>query len=222
MARFRISLISLLLLVCCHSCWLENPDMEHFVPSYVIEYQVNPSDVLLDVRNRDICLSLLFEKSVGCLSTGGDYDQYEALCEENGDTDYNRLVWFFEGVPRPGEVATSFSPDLVSVNVTSDQEFDALHPVGTSLNDCIQIKYASILPYIVSGYDRAQRPIVKVQNLGEVKPVDLRLLQKLKTDGCFLRLSFHKLPDESSVHTLTISVVFANNQEYKCTIDYEF
>lgn len=60
---------------------------------------------------------------------------YDALCEKHGDTTFDREIRI-----APHNLIPTFSAvDYVSIGITSDADYDAGHPAGTSLNDLMTI-----------------------------------------------------------------------------------
>ncbi len=221
MVRSRNFLILLAVLFMVQGCWLEEEDAtSYFFSSYVMAYQLEPMGVQAKVKDKKIYLCPQFERSVSYLSEGEDYVRYEELCEEMGDVHYNRVVKLNPaGFPMTPELGVSFSPDIVSLQVVSDCEFDASHPAGSSLNDCVSIAYTSLAPYVASGY-KENHLRESVVNLNELNTGNLNLLGKM--NDSYLVLSFNRLPTETSCHNLTITVAFEDSQEYQCVVEYEF
>ena len=46
----------------------------------------------------------------------------------------------------------AYTPDIVSIDVYSMDDFDSAHPAGSSLNDCITFEFESAKDFIESGY----------------------------------------------------------------------
>ncbi len=72
--------------------------------------------------------------------------EFESLCTHFGDISYNREV-FADGSER--YLADEFS----AIDITSDRDFDATHPAGTSLGDIGMFYGLSAAPFIASGYE---------------------------------------------------------------------
>lgn len=61
--------------------------------------------------------------------------------------------WSTEGLYLYAIVETvCIHPDMTSINIVSNQDFDEEHLAGSSLNDCVTIHLCSYYPYIANGY----------------------------------------------------------------------
>ncbi len=74
--------------------------------------------------------------------------EYGRLCEKHNDMSYNRK---FEEV-YPGQVPRHMDTDFTAVEITSDADWDATRPAGSSLADITMFHSVSPKKYIDSGY----------------------------------------------------------------------
>ena len=81
-------------------------------------------------------------------STGLDGVRYDELAALYNDLSYNRIIEFW-GTP-PGR--SYVSNGIVSIDVRSNRDFDAEHPVGTSLAGFVRLLSVSPIRFIESGY----------------------------------------------------------------------
>ena len=74
--------------------------------------------------------------------------RYDSLCKAHKDTEYAKTIMPYSG--------WQFGPATyrrMTFDVTSDTQYDAAHPAGTSLADIIDIRTNSAKEVIESGYD---------------------------------------------------------------------
>ena len=86
----------------------------------------------------------------GVLSDDDDKARYEALCVLHGDNTYNRMVSYPEWASIPHRFQDR---DYVCIDITSDQDWDEVHPAGISLNDVFYFASSSPAKYIYRGYE---------------------------------------------------------------------
>ena len=154
-------------------------------------------------------------RSASIKSTGEDKAWFDRICHENGDFTYSRKVRLMYGMP--GIIA--YTPDIVSIDVCCEDDFDDSHPAGSSLNDYIKIKYRSVWSYIAAGYtgpDPYPELRVKTRQLSEITPEDLRILL---SDP---ELHFVTKPEKIGIHSLKIVLKTADGREHSDTFHYDF
>lgn len=152
-------------------------------------------------------------------SKGTQKQLYDSLCNAYNDIGYNRKIEYFV-TPEEDKTVSKYKYDYYSINVTSDSDFDAEHPRGTSLNDIIMYYGTSVENFIDSGYSyefnwddtsipgvyqtftflRAYYSTPVYRKLSEMTPEDYRLSLGL---SC---LVFEKEPALSKEHKLTVTV----------------
>ena len=74
-----------------------------------------------------------------------DATKFKELAQKFNDTEYNMI---HDVVPPPVMYVQS-----ASLNIVSDQDYDATHPAGSSLNDLFLVKYASVDHILQNHYD---------------------------------------------------------------------
>ena len=154
-------------------------------------------------------------RSASIKSTGEDKAWFDRICHENGDFTYSREVCLMYGMPG----INAYTPDIVSIDVCCEDDFDSSHPAGSSLNDYIKIKYRSVWSYIAAGYtgpDPYPELRVKTRQLSEITPEDLRILL---SDP---ELHFVTKPERIGMHSLKIVLKTADGKEYSDTFRYDF
>ena len=154
-------------------------------------------------------------RSASIKSTGEDKVWFDWVCYENGDFAYSREVRLMYGMP--GIIA--YTPNIVSIDVYCEDDFDASHPAGSSINDYIKIEYRSVWDYIAAGYtgpDPYPDMRVKTRQLSEITPEDLRILL------CGPELHFVTKPQKPGVHSLKIVMKTADGKEYSESFRYNF
>ena len=73
-------------------------------------------------------------------------DEFLRIAERNGDTEFNDL----KSPPEQGIIA--FADNFTGIKVTSDKDWSAEYPAGTSLNDKMGVRYVSYAEYIENDY----------------------------------------------------------------------
>ena len=68
-------------------------------------------------------------------------DEFLRIAERNGDTEFNDL----KSPPEQGIIA--FADNFTGIKVTSDKDWSAEYPAGTSLNDKMGVRYVSYAEY---------------------------------------------------------------------------
>lgn len=194
------------------------------VDSYIqVYYEIDRLRVDDMVYGHDFRICAGGDDYVSFKSTGEQKKEYERQCEKNGDTGYNREI---DLIADQYDVACGY-PDMTSIVVTSDKDFDAEHPAGASLNDCVTVTYESAYGYIRSGYNkeyllfnrddtdnRDLKPVTKV--LSDVVPEDLKLLVSE------IAMDFVKVPDDLSEHEITVSVVLEGGKRLEASMSFDF
>lgn len=74
-----------------------------------------------------------------------DATKFKELAQKFNDTEYNMI---HDVVPPPVMYVQS-----ASLNIVSDQDYDATHPAGSSLNDLFLVKYTSVDHILQNHYD---------------------------------------------------------------------
>lgn len=169
----------------------------------------------------------------------GKKAKYYELCAKYGDTSYNRKIEIDNNLV----IRSFFINDFIDVEVTSDKDFDAEHPAGTSLNDVIRFVSVSPWPYIKSRYtdtfdwnntslqsdyiqtihnmymDETHHPIDVP--LSEVTVDDMTLLGF--GDGEYIcSLFFTTGPTDNKQHTFTVTITEADGNTMSATCDFTF
>lgn len=156
----------------------------------------------------------VIDYEVSMFSEGEDKIEYDRLCEQNNDMTYNREETFYLDI---NPQILCLYPDVVAVNVVSDTDFDAQHPAGTSLNDCVSLEIESYSEFIDSGYEGYPHSTSTNAVLSEYIADDFRL----KTRGPFI-FRFVKSPDVSTTHTLTFAFTYADGNTYTAQCKFQF
>lgn len=194
-------------------------DMVHyyFSSSYVLGYMEVGG---IELKQEGGAIAILPDAVAGKVSVqseGEDRKFYDEICAEHGDVAYNRNVGLVS------DIITEWGlhPDIASVTVTSDKDFDAAHPAGTPLNDCTELTYCSAYDYVSSGYDQSfltyDSPKEKTEPLTEVSAGELSLM--LEDYGL---LTFTSSPETKGAHRISVTLNTADGRSFSASMDYEF
>lgn len=136
--------------------------------------------------------------------------RYDSLCVAHKDTEYSKKEKHYSGEQFPCATYRRMTLDI-----TSDTQYDAAHPAGTSLADMVIINISSAKEIIESGYD--ENLCGKEINIyGDEYPVlsfgyELRMPLKQfneeyrKLVDCRMNIDFPVAPDVTSTHRFTVT-----------------
>ena len=136
--------------------------------------------------------------------------RYDSLCKAHKDTEYSKKEKHYSGEQFPFATYRRMTLDI-----TSDTQYDAAHPAGTSLADMVIINISSAKEIIESGYD--ENLCGKEINIyGDEYPVlssgyELRMPLKQfneeyrKLVDCRMNIDFPVAPDVTSTHRFTVT-----------------
>ena len=153
-------------------------------------------------------------RSASIKSTGEDKVWFDRICHENGDFTYGREVRLMYGMPG----ICAYTPNIASIDVYCEDDFDASHPAGSSINEYIKIAYGHAGDYIASGYKDPPYPDLRIQKrqLSEITPEDLKVLLYDP------ELLFVTKPEKTGIHSLKVVLKTADGKEYSDTFRYDF
>lgn len=155
-------------------------------------------------------------RSASIKSIGEDKAWFDKICHENGDFTYSRKVRLLYGMTD----VRAYTPDIVSIDVYCEDDFDSAHPAGSSLNDCITFEYNSAKSFIESGYPNADAVYmmpIQEKLLSELAPEDLKIMLD---DFCYL--DFKVKPEELITHSMRIVMKMSDGKEYSDSFRYNF
>ena len=133
-------------------------------------------------------------------------NRYDSLCKAHKDTEYSKKEKHYSG-----HQFIWATYRRMTLDVTSDTQYDAAHPAGTSLADIVNIKTYSAKEIIENGYDKSlvvkdEQGCLDLQLGHELKmPLEQfnREYRKLIADN--IRLNFKTAPDVTSTHRFTVT-----------------
>lgn len=145
--------------------------------------------------------------------------QFLEIAERNGD-DFKRndypLFW---------NSRMALSDNLVSIEITSNADWDETHPAGTSLNDLFEITLNSFTEYMRNGYAFRESsgqpdPVIRgarriIKPVSELTPDELAIIQ---SDPSFAVRSTPTLAEE---HTLTFTLTNTDGKTYTLTTTFK-
>lgn len=133
-------------------------------------------------------------------------NRYDSLCKAHKDTEYSKKEKHYSG-----HQFIWATYRRMTLDVTSDTQYDAAHPAGTSLADIVNIKTYSAKEIIENGYDKSlvvkdEQGCLDLQLGHELKmPLEQfnREYRKLIADN--IRLNLKTAPDVTSTHRFTVT-----------------
>lgn len=148
--------------------------------------------------------------------TGEGRERFDELCALHGDDKYpcSQKYWGWESMMTPIRV---LSPDLKTIDLFADKDFDKDHPAGTSLADCVDLMFTSYQDYVDSGYEKDLASGMKRKRLDQVEEYDLLLMRNN------YHILFLKAPDDPSAEiTYTLLSQNVRGEVQKGTVTCRF
>lgn len=154
MKRALISIVfaGCLGLVGCNEIGDKFPILKNFVVSYqdptsayaeTRENIMNSDPIPEDKPLNQFVVRLQADKSIE-ISAQTDEEAFQELATRFNDTEYNK---------RGHYMTNAMYVRSESLNIVSDQDYDASHPAGSSLNDLFTVEYRCADDILKSGYD---------------------------------------------------------------------
>lgn len=222
---------------------------DHFITCYARTNELSSYIVPIENGAPHIVVEPI---ATGGLTTEWIYspdERFAELQEYYGDTHFNDTLYYATTYPSP--YGTPLADPIASVEVTCDSDFDAAHPAGSSLNDCLHFLSSSVKTFIDSGYkttfdwtgiDKRYWYHVfgspykcKLHHSEHLQPIDKPLTQTTQDDMTLLVGSFHDgygnaifllrfetEPTEKGEYAFTTVVRFADGRELSTTAKYTF
>lgn len=222
---------------------------DHFITCYARTNELSSYIVPIENGAPHIVVKPI---ATGGLTTEWIYssdERFAELQEYYGDTHFNDTLYSHLAYQDP--YGTPLADPIATVEVTCDSDFDAAHPAGSSLNDCLHFLSSSVKPFIDSGYQTTfdwtgiderywyhvygtpfERKLQKSEHL---HPVDKPLTQTTQDDMTLLvgsfyggygkaifLLRFETEPAEKGEYAFTTVVRFADGRELSTTAKYTF
>lgn len=140
---------------------------------------------------------------------------FKSIAEKYGDTHYNTVTVPFRH--------TTLSTGITAIKVTSDKEFDAMHPAGASLNDVVRLTASSLYYFVKDGYKNTRPDTPEFTNnfSGQCQGVSM-MLNNLRTEelnllSYFFELKFTTIPPAGE-QTFTVTCQFDGEPEISASI----
>ena len=136
----------------------------------------------------------------------GLVNRYDSLCKAHKDMEYSKEIKHYAG-----HQFTWATYRRMTLDITSDTQYDAAHPAGTSLADIVNIKAYSAKEIIDSGYDLS---LIVKNELGSLilqkghelnMPLEQFNREYRKLVASSIRLNFPVAPDVTSTHRFTVT-----------------
>ncbi len=239
--------MSILILGVCTSCNRNIPTIDDewigfgldtiISPSYVWSYHNTDSMYLSKYNTRkhgeelqdDYGVHVIFMQSgEHPIIAWREYEPiYDSICAKHNDTTYYQPLVSGTGVFKHNYWAF----DLVSIQVTSNANFDAEHPAGTLLNDIVQFTAYTPYPYIQAGYKDCDEITLINKPLIECTPADFILTLGNKENdnleyaghawsSCYLIVN--AIPTLSQQHTITVTILDDAGKTWEASIDMDW
>lgn len=123
------------------------------------------------------------------------HERYYALCEKFGDIKPDGFTCYSNNF---SDYPFACFEIVNAISITSDSDWNADHPAGTSLNDLFDITYYTYYPYVSNRYTGEELSEI-TKPLTELQHAEMKLIQH------FIYLVCATRPTDELRHTLTIS-----------------
>jgi hypothetical protein len=146
-----------------------------------------------------------------------DTQKYFAKIAEIGDTSFNRRMYATEYMPR------STLAQIKSVTVTSDKDFNAAHPAGSSLNDLFTIYFNDPCALIKNNYQPI-KGAYKYRPNGHLDDWPYAIFKEQLSAVNFIERPYtdyrwntvlNVAPETTDTYTFYVKVVLADDSELK-------
>ncbi|MDO4726910.1 MAG: hypothetical protein Q4A56_06810 [Porphyromonadaceae bacterium] len=244
MKKIVIGLGIVVIFVLLQNCMNYDVVYRSFITTYLVW-----SDNDIDLRNTkagNIAITRNYNANsmyVSYDSKGKEKELYDKFCKEHNDMTYNNKR--NKKVHGPG-IATVSATDFTSIDIKSNNDFDAEHPAGSSLGDIVRFVSFSPKRFIDSGYkDRSDwvssKPQIfdrepEIKNNLNVRGKDLsaffvinKLLTEIGSDEMQMLpksrhgyLIFDKSPTAQKEHLLTVTIYIRGGKVITKTITKVF
>ena len=153
-------------------------------------------------------------------SKGEDKEWFDELCLQYGDVLYVNTQkvgydWVYVFSP------CCITPDITAVDVITQVDFDKNHLSGSSIADCLDVKFKSAYNFIRQGYPKSQEDAytgIITKPLKDVRPEDLILLAGPES---LFNFKFTTKPqDPQGTYPLTIICTDVNGRSITGYLDY--
>lgn len=182
----------------------------------------------------------------------GNAAKYEELCENHSDKSYPPKKYRLpENMPFHNIEPAYPSRDIVSIEITSDHPYNGI-PAGESLSGEVRLLGFTASPYIANGYEsvydygtqaglsdafrRLYGSELKSESVQGTYPLDKKLNElnsedfRLMGSGLFgypksldvCRLVFENMPDDSSLHHITLMIKDNSGKVYTHEVEVRF
>lgn len=207
-----LALASLLVLTACPiGSVIQYIHTNSFAYQYVITKHFELSEPRISQDGSSVSFTLDFTGEGAAI----DYREevFHQIAQENGDTG-----WDAEIMERnyAGQWPIYIYPDLVRIDVTSNQDYDDEHPAGTLLNDCFSLAFSTAYEYISSGYKNKDQLVHKRILLSELTSQDMRIMHD------YPGLYIERLPENRGIHELRFVLYYANGLQWAKRFEVDF
>lgn len=156
-------------------------------------------------------------RSVSLWSTGEDKSWFDSICNKYGDTHFNRIIYKQLNLNSPDGSRTIFLPNITSINIVSNKDYDSSHPAGASLNDVLWVECESVKDYIDLGYPE-KFDIFGPTNKGRLS--DFSDVDFILTKG--IDVWFDPLPENVTVHLFEATITTDDGNVFVSTVGCDF
>ena len=126
--------------------WYQDPQSSYAAVYVSDNDDPNPSQTVEDFKiNLRVTESTANSYRYDIVDRKTDATKFKELAQKFHDTEYNKI----NDIPPPPMMYVQSE----SLNIVSDQDYDATHPAGSSLNDLFLVKYTSVDHILQNHYD---------------------------------------------------------------------
>ncbi len=203
-------------------------DIPVFVQNLIVRYVEGPIEIVEYLGDPHV--KILRERSESYSSPeaypgGTGHEEFLRIAERNGDLSYNRSVNPITLMARECFAENFKEAHLVCTSSQDDAPWDADHPVGSRLDDVVQLEFSTYADYVRNGYPESGKSagtenttkLVK-KFISELTPDDLAMIDCGNSGS--MRLLFGNAP-VSGTYVLDFTLVSADGKEKTARYTYD-
>lgn len=204
-------------------------DTPVFVRNLIVRYVDGPIEI--GKYAGELCVKNLWEQSefygspeaYPHLTTG--HDEFQRLAARNGDISYNRSVNPITLMERECFAENFREVHLVCTGSEGDVPWDEDHPVGSRLDDVVQLEFSTCADYVRNGYPESDK-IAGTENttklvkkyMSDLTPDDLTMIRCASAYS--MKFIFDNLP-VSGTYMLDFTLVSTEGEEKTARYTYD-
>ena len=206
------------------------------------EVSYNVLDVVQTEDGKVVITISVYDKTIADIishALGEDGGAYQRCVDKFGDYNPNAVFITCPNLNVPWRVRNTYPPlgkyrcaydTICSIDIKSNQHWDAEHPADASLNDLFTVDFCTLYPYIQSGWtggnvlSSISKPVDQLEvddmTLLQIKSGDINTNEgEIYND---ITLSTSSLPTTNGTHTIFVTLTLATGEQIEYSTDVTF